>query len=130
MPRQVDKVNQYDDDSVRTLLALIVNANPADPSALRTAFDTLAGRVQSIEAELDASCGDAVCSPGAYVKTSCDAGAAPPVARECAACPANSYSYGGLVAECLTCNTCAAGFHEVGACTAVSNRVCAKCELW
>jgi len=125
---KVSKENQYDDDSVRTLLAVIINANPADPSALRTAFDTLAGRVKSIESELDASCGDAVCSPGAFVKTACDPEAS--VDRECESCPPESYSFGGLVSSCLSCDACANGFHEVRACSGVSNRVCAKCQQW
>jgi hypothetical protein len=124
----VDKENQYDDDSVRTLLNLIVNKDPADSNALRTVVDTLAGRVKSIESELDASCGDAVCSPGSYVKTACNPADA--VARDCATCVAGTYSYGGLVDTCLDCNACIAGFHEVAPCSPVSNRVCAKCQSW
>ena len=107
---------------------MIVNADPADPSALRTAFDALAGRVKSIESELDASCGDAVCAPGAFVQTACDPSLK--VDRECATCAVGSFSYGGLVSSCLDCDACAAGFHEVAACSAVSNRVCAKCQQW
>eukprot|EP00045_Choanoeca_perplexa_P015073 m.182288 g.182288 ORF g.182288 m.182288 type:complete len:786 (-) comp16883_c0_seq1:3659-6016(-) len=124
--QKVDKENQYDNDAVRTLLATIINANPADASALRTTLDTLAGRVTSIESELDAQCGDAVCTAGSFVKTACDPDAG--VDRVCETCADNTYSFGGLVSSCLTCDTCASGFHEVGACTSVSNRVCAKCQ--
>jgi hypothetical protein len=130
LDQKVNKENQYDDDSVRTLLALIVNANPADSSALRTALDAIAGRVKSIESELDASCGDAVCSPGSFVKTACNPGTDPAVARECDICASGKYSFGGLVNTCLTCADCNAGFHEVQACSTVSNRVCAKCTQW
>eukprot|EP00045_Choanoeca_perplexa_P014212 m.165934 g.165934 ORF g.165934 m.165934 type:complete len:631 (-) comp16608_c0_seq2:16-1908(-) len=126
LDQKVSTENQYDDDNVRTLLSLIVNANPADPSALRTILDSLDGRVKSIESELDASCGDAVCAPGNYVKTACDPSNS--VERVCDTCAAGTYSYGGLVAGCLDCSTCSEGFHEVAPCSALSNRVCAKCQ--
>jgi len=123
----VDKAAQYDDNSVRTLLNVIVNTASGDGNALRTSLDALSTRMVTVEGIANHDCGG-TCPAGQRVTTQCDP--ATSVKTACSDCAANTYSFGGLVSSCLACDSCPSDFHEVSACTASSNRICAKCDQW
>eukprot|EP00730_Choanoeca_flexa_P001161 TRINITY_DN10509_c0_g1_i5.p1 TRINITY_DN10509_c0_g1~~TRINITY_DN10509_c0_g1_i5.p1 ORF type:complete len:891 (+),score=242.99 TRINITY_DN10509_c0_g1_i5:50-2722(+) len=124
---KVDVSAQYDNDDARSLLNTIVNSGTGDPNALRSVLDDLKTRVTAVESIANHDCGG-TCAPGKFVSQQCDATANPPKPTSCQDCADGKYSSGGLVAACLDCDACQAGFHEVAGCTATSNRLCAKCR--
>ncbi|EDQ84171.1 uncharacterized protein MONBRDRAFT_13079, partial [Monosiga brevicollis MX1] len=122
---KVDVANQYTDERARTLINTIVNDPDGDDSSLRTALDSLDARVTAAETNLNTDCG-AACAAGTYESTPCDPASGS--ARVCDTCADNTFSYGGSVPGCTTCEACANEHFEVYPCTVSSDRVCAPCE--
>eukprot|EP00730_Choanoeca_flexa_P018080 TRINITY_DN8774_c0_g1_i4.p1 TRINITY_DN8774_c0_g1~~TRINITY_DN8774_c0_g1_i4.p1 ORF type:complete len:774 (+),score=229.29 TRINITY_DN8774_c0_g1_i4:196-2322(+) len=124
LARKLDTSDKYDDTDVENVVTTIVTAS-GNSNALRAKLDGLTSQVNEVIANQDYDCGN-TCAAGEYVSASCVPGTNQ---RTCSSCPANTYSLGGLIAQCVACaTTCPAEHHKVADCTSTRDIQCSKCS--